>query len=289
MVDEKDKIEDTEQDTEPTSEAKTLTDFDMILADKPEPDTESKETEQETEEPEIPQEQMDAGYAAGLSEEAIKKLAADNPLILKVLADFHSRAKDIPVTEEVEEEPVDEFKPLDHVTSPEIDFKDEKVKKIFETVIGNQNQLIDQMNEVNRGMYDNKLATLKAQKASNQEFDTFVDKYMDSKVKEVPEIGLNRSLNDNQLKTRQGIFAVAKVLPNGTWQERLDTAVKMWKAKDGEGEAERKLAAKLDGQKKKFSPRPGGQKTAKDTRTAEEKTLEEMDTIAEKHGVRFGG
>ena len=281
---------------EPSPEAKAFSEFEAVFEERKEPEKPKESVVKEPvkepiEEPalEIPPEQLEAGYAAGLSSDAISQLAETNPAVLKALAEFHGRAKEVSLgEEEVEEAPVEEFKGLEHVSAPELDFEDEKVRKVFETIVGNQNKLIDQLNVVNKEIYDGKTVTLREQEAKNQEFVAFVDNYFDTKVKEHPEIGLNRSLSKEQLKTRQGIFAVAKVLPEGTWQERLDTASEMWNVKRIKTEAGRELAAKLDGQKKKFSPRPGGQKSTKDVRSAEEKGMGEFEEIAEKYGHKWG-
>jgi hypothetical protein len=272
-------------DAEPSVESKTLGEMDGILTEK-EP-VESPTVPEEESEP-IPSEQVEAGYAAGLTEEVIVQLAETNPAVLKALAEFRSRAKEPASVEEISEEKVEGPTVLEYVKSPELDFKDEKVKDLFAGLVGNQNRLIDQLNQVNQVLHENKMTVLQTQKAESEKFDAFVDNYLDAKVKDCPAIGLSRSLGGEQLQTRQGIFAIAKVLSKGTWEERLGTALKMWNVQGSGDEAERKLAAKLDGQKKKFSPRPGGQKSTKDTRTAQERAMVEFDEIAEKHGAKFG-
>lgn len=235
----------------------------------------------------IPSDQMEAGYAAGLTEDAIYQLAESNPAALKALAEFRSRT--IPkdeITGEEDETLPEAPKPLDYVKS-ELDFKDDKVKQFFNQLMTNHNQLVDYVNKTNQTLHENQIASIKNQKANDEEFDAYVDKYFDTKTKDYSFIGLNDNLTGSQLNARQAIFNIAKTLPEGNWQERLDDALEMWNARMGKS-SERAVAANLDRHKKRFVPRPGGQKTQKDSRSADQKALDDFEKIADEHGYKWG-
>ncbi len=289
---------------EPTAEDKTLEEMDKIISgtDETAPVTEEAEGEiagdsADGEVADIPLEEgadglseewVEAGQAAGLGDEVIAELADTNPAVLKALSTFRRRSMEqpAPVVEKEEDKlEVEEYKPLEHVSPIDIDFKDDKVKQLFSGVVDNQNTLIDNLNTVSQELHEAKVASLSAKKANDGEFDAFVDNYFDSKVKTSPHFGLSKALTGEQLTTRQSVFAMAKLLPGKDWTAKLDKAAVGWNAMSGRSETEAKIAEKLGRHKKKFVARPGGQKAGKDSRTASEKGLAEFDKIFTEYGV----
>jgi len=263
------------------------------VKEKVEEKAEKEVDEKEEEYEDIPQEQIEAGRAAGLADEAIVKLAEENPVALKALANFHVRVKsglpEVKAEAQEKEEKVKGPEVLDYVEAPKIDFADEKVSKVFTDLVGNQNKLIDHINKVNKNQFEQEKIRMQARQAESTAFDAKIDSHFDSKVKDCPSVGLSASLSPEQIESRQNIWAVAKALPSGTLEQRLDEAVVMWGSRTGDSvkKAEANLVKKLERTKKKFSPRPGGQRTEKDTRTAEEKGLADFDKVADKHSHKW--
>lgn len=248
-------------------------------ADNDEPDNkdsdELESLDEDSDSEPIPERLVDAGKAAGLTDEKIVTLAEDFPDVLESLAQMHEaafRLKEETKAPEAEKKSEDE-QPISHFDMSDLGTP-EKVNQALTTLAAQHNKLVDTIESL-RGKaagYDKEMAERQAQ--IQRDYDDAIDSYFDKVAANLPELGNSDKLNQRELKKRQEIFNIADAL-EGPLKQRLDKAVKAFEGMYGK--AEQTLRKKLDKNKRRFSPRPSGKKTNPKFKTGTEAATKAFD------------
>lgn len=248
-------------------------------------EVEEKETKEgEEEEEEIPFELVEAGRAAGFTDEKIVELAENSPEVLTALYEFRQQALQAQQTSAPEETPAEKPQEEEGEQKVTIDPKmlekmDEGTRTVVLQLIQNQNRLVEQLNS-----FQQRHQTL--EQMQQEEFDASIDGFFDSVVENCPDVGLSNEMTPENEAVRQEIYQIACVLYNaegGSLEQCLEKAVKAYNGIYGR--TEDVLRRKLNKQKKRFSPRPGGQKTKPKFKSEDEKVMSIIDTKLREYGI----
>lgn len=144
----------------------------------------------------------------------------------------------------VKEEPVEEFK---------IELDSELVDPQVKAAI---DKLAEGLNKQQKVIAQEK-AILKAER--EKVFEERIDKCFDGFVNDLPDLGNSSALNEKNGSYRRELFEHAEVMVrrhNLSWEDAIKETVQLFKGKDGEKAAEKKLISKLNDQKKRTLSTP---------------------------------
>jgi len=232
----------------------------------------------------IPQKQVDIARKLGWSDERIIKTAEESPDELVKMVELLKPAatqREIPAVEVVKEEKEKPVK-IDHVDFEGLDELEPDAAKVASTLIKGQNNLIDIINKQNEQLNMLGEQTSVIEKRNQAEANAKIDSVFDDAAEHIPELGKVDSLTSDQIKTRQKVYGMAKVIENTdglSESSALEEAIYLYglskvDLEKVEQEAEDRVKEKINTQKKAMSPRPGGKKPLKKVKVGKEAAVD---------------
>ena len=243
---------------------------------------ETKETKEDDYE-DIPERLVLAGRSAGFTDDKIIKLAEDSPEVLEAMANFRDQLVAKTTPQELVKSVVKPPEPekIEPVKADLSSIEDEPTRKLVETLLAGQNQLIDKFNKTSVELGDLRSKGDTAEQRQQADFNLFVDKVFDEESKNYAHLGNSDALTPESKAVRSEVFEMALVFNrtrNKPIEQSLRDAVKAYNGLYGstEAKAEEVLRQKLNAQKKRLTARPGGKRTERQYKNADEKAMEAM-------------
>lgn len=280
-VDDKDPREVDNDDTEEVDNELTESEYDDEYE-------EYDGDDDETDEDFIPDHLVEVGRQAGLSDEEIIRLDAENPTFLESLADS-KRSKEQEIVAPDTGDATEDEKKREVLSKLNIDATalelDENTAQAVTPIQEVVNKMVDRITELEEQLGHTSNGVDELSKSREAEFSNQIDGYFDSKVKDVPAFGLVKSMTQQQAKARTEAWEVARAIHNGSGgkiglDEALETSVNALKGKVGEKQVKENLVNGLRNQKKRFTSRPRGGRRKKEPRlTEKQRALKAIDGI----------
>lgn len=249
---------------------------------------EGEETHEEEEETEpIPQDQVDIARSLGFKDDDIVKMANDSPERLEKMVELYSKPAPLPKTEEKVERQKEEIKEtpqLKHLKLDDLGDLDPDTAKAVSAILQAHNESIDSRNDLVKELDGLKKHNETTAQGEIRNENERVDRYFDSVMDDVPELGTSNSLTDEQKNTRLEVYGLAAVLRqsrNLGESAALEEATYLYSLSKMdletlEKEAEQRVKEKITKQKKRMSPRPSGKKTKDKEEKGDKAALETL-------------
>ncbi len=255
----------------------------------------------------ISEEVKRAATAAGWSEEKIAKYAKDDPEVLETLAKLYDdtvSVDDVPTPPvSIKKEKEEKKNVLDKSAIAEEDLRairdqygDEVVDKVVTPLVDKLNSVIDIVNaQSEQGQAVQKVVDNVTLQHREREFHSQLDQLSEAfpvfgKWENVPRNKKGEvDLASPAFKARAEVWIAADGMQKMgmDWGRALSNAVALYKGRHLEDQIRSQVIAKLNKQKKQFSPRPTSKKTTPVKLQGKAARLQEFRAAAEKAGIKF--
>jgi hypothetical protein len=210
----------------------------------------------------IPDNWVEAGRKAGMSDNTIQAIASENPTLLKQLAgDVAQPAPAAPQPAAQPQQPAprqqisdDIFKPIELKLDPEV--HGDEVSKAVDALVNRLNEqtsVMKQLRDQNTSFENER--QVNQVRATQEQFDSLCD----SLVKELPAVGdRTKKLNAENLATRETIWKKAFAMSGGQppTQETWDDALAWYRGKHGTAFIKQQVVTQLKNRAGKLTYRP---------------------------------